>query len=108
MHQLQRIDGQYIHEDEEANPGLRAGAGPQLRAVLVEFETTQVFTHLRKGDLDPIKLVLRGTTDDPMDTVPVQELTSATYSGYEALKRVVQKVGLDKDFDFRPLWKTLG
>ncbi|KAL3472827.1 acetoacetate decarboxylase-domain-containing protein [Aspergillus californicus] len=86
----------------EIKTGLRAGGGPQHPAVLVEFETTQVFTHLQEGDLERTKLVIRGTPDDPMDTVPIQRLTSVGYSGYEASTRVIREVELDKDFDFRP------
>lgn len=80
----------------EIKTGLRASAG------LVEFESTQKFLLLQDGDLQQTKLLLRGTPDDPMDTIPIEEITSASYSGYESATRLVREVELDKSFDFRP------
>ncbi|OJI96738.1 hypothetical protein ASPVEDRAFT_23728 [Aspergillus versicolor CBS 583.65] len=86
----------------EIKTGLGGGGGPQHPAILVEFETTQVFTHLQDGDLKETQLTLSGTPDDPLDTIPIQKLDSASYSGYESSTRLVREVELDRDFDFRP------
>lgn len=85
----------------EIKTGLRASGGIQHAPILVEFESTQKFLLLQDGDLQQTKLLLRGTPDDPMDTIPIEEITSASYSGYESATRLVREVELDKSFDFR-------
>jgi hypothetical protein len=86
----------------EIKTGLNAAGGLQHAPVLIEFEVTQ-YTYLHQdGDTTKSRIVLKGTEDDPVDTVPVKSLTSAFYSGYTMHTRVKRQIELGSSVDYRP------
>lgn len=86
----------------EIKTGINAAGGLQHPPVLIEFEVTQYIYLHQDGDVKDSKIVLKGTEDDPVDTVPVKTLTSAFYSGYTMHTRVKRQIELGSDVDYRP------
>ncbi|KAM5341309.1 hypothetical protein ACJ41O_014340 [Fusarium nematophilum] len=86
----------------EIKTGIKAGGGLQHAPVLIEFEVTQSTYMFQDAEVDKTRLVLKGTEDDPLHTVPVREITSAYSAGFIMNTKVRREVELGSDVDYRP------
>ncbi|KAI8648215.1 hypothetical protein NCS57_01489400 [Fusarium keratoplasticum] len=81
---------------------MRASGGFQTDPVLVEFEVTQRTYSSQEAMQGQTSLILLGTEDDPLHTVPVKEVNSGWTSGYGMNTRLVREIPLDPSVDYRP------